>query len=254
MVYVSWVTAGDCMMVILCASETHGTMGMAADEDSKKPVAGDDPCIETQAYTSDPNEENKFEEKILLYSSDKPGANSMCTVCEGKTDFAAGCEQETECAAQTSLCCKKNNLTSTGEVGAGKSVTAEGSVSCTVCGEAFHITVDKMSPLSDALLSAVGMKPCGEPEECTQQSSDESCKVKDMTTPTDETYITAGVGLMQGSSDMVNTSKLVSVCGESQITGVIMSDEHCENTESDLVSECCPQKAAAEFIMFDQMS
>lgn len=52
--------------------------------------------------------------------------------------------------------------------------------------------------------------------------------------------MTAGVGKVEGVTDVGNTSKLVSVCGESYRTGVIMSDEHCKHAEKDVVSECCP--------------
>lgn len=47
------------------------------------------------------------------------------------------------------------------------------------------------------------------------------------TSPTDETYMTAGVGKIEGSTDVGNSSKFTSVRGEPYRTGVIIPDEHC---------------------------
>lgn len=79
--------------------------------------------------------------------------------------MATGCDDETCCITETSLCCCKNNLASTGEFGAGKMVTAEGPVCCTASGDALELSKNKISHLSDTGLSTVGVKHCGEPEE-----------------------------------------------------------------------------------------
>lgn len=87
---------------------------------------------------------------------------------------------------------------------------------------------DKITPLSDTGVSAVGVKHCGEPEECSKVASEEAKNSDGKTTsPTDESYMTAGVGKIDGVTDVGNTPKFTSVRGESYRTGVIISDEHC---------------------------
>lgn len=68
--------------------------------------------------------------------------------------------------------------------------------------------------MSDALVSAVGLKHCGEPEDCSKKATVEAEKDGNATSPTDETYMTTGVGLVEGLTDVVSTSKLFSLCGE----------------------------------------
>lgn len=69
--------------------------------------------------------------------------------------------------------------------------------------------------MSDTVSSAVGIKHCGDPEEWPKNSSEESAWDGMVTSPADEPYITAGVGVVEGVTDVVSTSKLASVCGES---------------------------------------
>ncbi len=64
-------------------------------------------------------------------------------------------------------------------------------------------------------MSAVGVKHKGEAEECSKLATNEAIKSEGCTTsPTDETYMPAGVGKGEGVTDVVNTPKLVPVCGE----------------------------------------
>lgn len=81
-------------------------------------------------------------------------------------------------------------------------------------GDAFELPKIKCSALADSLSTAVGVKHRGEPEECPKKAANEASVVKNATPPTDEPYITAGVGSVEGLTDVLNTSKLPSVRGE----------------------------------------
>lgn len=76
------------------------------------------------------------------------------------------------------------------------------------------IPVNKCTTTPDTGLSAVGMKHCGEPEERTKKTTDETHNDGNATSPTDEPYIPTGVGGVEGVTDVLNTSKLVPVRGE----------------------------------------
>ncbi len=93
-------------------------------------------------------------------------------------------------------------------------MTAEGTVTKTAIGDTFLVSVDKRPTLSDPGLTAVGMKHRGDPEKRSKLTTNEAVVTFDATSPTDEPYITAGVGGVLGSPDVVNTSKLVSVRGD----------------------------------------
>lgn len=80
-----------------------------------------------------------------------------------------------------------------------------------------------MTHVSDSGVSAVGIKHCGDPEKWSKVASVESKEKLDVTSPTDETYITTGVGLVLGGiTDVLNSTKLASVLGESCRTGLII--------------------------------
>ena len=54
----------------------------------------------------------------------------------------------------------------------------------------------------------------------------------------DEIYLLIGIGLVGGNvMDMVNILKLMMVCGEIKLIGVIIINEYCKYIEKDSVFE-----------------
>lgn len=55
----------------------------------------------------------------------------------------------------------------------------------------------------------------------------------------DEFYVFMGVGGGEGFVVVFNMLKLMLVCGELWLIGVIIFNEYCEFIEKDVVFECC---------------
>lgn len=142
-------------------------------------------------------------------------------------NLSTGCEVESECITQASRCKDKNNLSYAGELGAGKIVSTHGSIVSTECGVAFECSCGVCAHTTDTGMTAVGIQPCGDPEKCTKTATEGSVQDGNVTSRTDETYNSTGVGCNGDVlSDVLNTSKLHSESGVTCPTGLIIHDEH----------------------------
>lgn len=122
-------------------------------------------------------------------------------------------------------------------------VIVEGLVQWIVNGEVLDGLKDKCVLFLDMGVLIVGVKFCGEFEECLKVVLNELVKQEGQVILfIDEIYIMVGVGKVEGFMDVGNMFKLVLVWGELYCVGVIILDEYWENIEKDVVLECCFQK------------
>lgn len=119
-------------------------------------------------------------------------------------------------------------------------VIVEGLVQCIINGEVFEGLKGCCVLVLDMGVLVVGVKYCGEFEECLKGVLNDLVKQEgNVILFIDELYMMVGVGKVDGVMDVGNMLKLVLVCGELYCVGVIMLDEYCQYIEKDVVLECC---------------
>lgn len=138
------------------------------------------------------------------------------------------------------MCWIKNNFVLIGELGVGKIVIVEGFVLWIVNGDVLESLWNKCLLVFDMGVLIVGVKYCGEFEECFKVILKEiEVVVGEVILFIDEMYMLVGVGKIDGVMDVVNLIKLVLVWGELYCVGVIILDEYCKYVEKDVVFVCC---------------
>lgn len=188
----------------------------------------------------DSGEGGKVVKLVFMFFFDEYGCDLMKWVCEGKFDLVIGCLEEIWCVIQILIWCIKNNLVLIGDFGVGKIVIVEGLVFVIYEQCMLFLLYGVWFISLDFSGVVVGIKYRGEFEECLCQIIEELWIVKVMVF-IDELYILVGVGGVEGIFDVVNIFKLVFLCGEIQVIGVIIIGEYYCYIEKDVVFEWCFQ-------------
>lgn len=191
-------------------------------------------------------------QKEMLFVQFMQNLNQM--VKDGCIDLLIGCEFEVECVVQVLCCCCKNNLLFVGEVGVGKIVIVEGFVYWIMCGEVLDIFVNVQVYLFDMGVLFVGIKYCGDFEQCLKMVFKELKECLYVILFIDEIYMLIGVGVVLGGMfDVLNLLKLVLLLGMFKCIGVMMFIEYCGIFEKDVVLLWCFQKVDVMELSVEQM-